>query len=108
MNDCFSVCELLHCSTLLGALKQYMEVAGDDPRLGPAHVSLFIALLLSEKEPGHMITLHKGNLMRQSKIRSSSTYYQCMKDLDDFGYVTYCPSQSPYGDSRALMRVLPE
>lgn len=104
MNDCFSACELLHCTTLLDALKRYMGAAGDDTRLGPVHMSLYTALLLSEKTPGEGFVLHRRDLMWLSKIRSRRTYYQCMKDLHLSGHVRYHPSQDPHGISVAAIR----
>jgi hypothetical protein len=106
MDDCFPAYELLHCITLLDTLKRYMEAARNDPCLGPAHMSLYTALLLSEETPGRVFVLRRRYLMRLSKIRSRSTYYQCMKDLNVSGFVYYYPSLDPTGDSRVLVRYI--
>ena len=81
-----------------------MEAAGDDTRLGPVHMSLYTALLLSEKTPGKDFVLHKRYLMWLSKIRSQMTYYRCMKELHLSGHVLYCPSLDPHGISTAAIR----
>lgn len=99
MKDCFWGYELLDCSTLLKTLNRFVEAAGDDPRIGPVHVSLFTALLLSERIPGRELVLRRRTLMRLSGIRSSATYYRCLNVLHTAGYVNYSPSQDPFGGS---------
>ena len=99
MKDCFWEYELLDCSRLLKTLNRFVEAAGDDPRIGPVHVSLFTALLLSERTPGRDLVLRRKSLMRLSRIRSRSTYYHCLSVLHAAGYVNYYPSRDPFGGS---------
>jgi hypothetical protein len=104
MSDCFFEYEWLPYITPLVLLKQCVEAAGNDPRLGSAHICLYTALMLSERMPGTDFVLRKYGLMRLSGIRSTATYYRCMKDLREFGYVWYYPSLDPHGASKVLVR----
>jgi hypothetical protein len=42
----------------------------------------------------------RNEVMKQSKIGSKSTYHRCLKELHQFGYITYTPSHNPYRGSK--------
>lgn len=79
------------------ALLVFMEMAKEDPRIGPSHISLFLAILIVYHSQGYAIpiSVFSKDLMKQAKISAVGTYHKCMKDLKEFGYIKYTPSYNP-------------
>ncbi len=79
------------------ALLVFMEMAKEDPRIGPSHISLYISILLEYHRQGYTIPISVFSkvLMRQAKISAVGTYHKCMKDLKEYGYLKYVPSYNP-------------
>ncbi|MCA0957717.1 hypothetical protein LCL86_01585 [Muricauda ruestringensis] len=78
-----------------------VEIYGDG-RLGPGHISLYLALFFywnmyrfPEEFP-----VNRKELMKMAKIGSKSTYHRLLKQLDNMGYINYFPSHSPTRSSR--------
>tara|TARA_B100001167_G_scaffold191097_1_gene160334 strand:- start:5025 stop:5744 length:720 start_codon:yes stop_codon:yes gene_type:complete len=73
----------------------------DDERLNPTHISLYMALFQewnsTRFREGFYVS--RGVLMRIAKLGSKTTYHRCMTDLNDWGYLTYLPSNNPYKGS---------
>ncbi len=72
----------------------FMDLIQEDPRIGPSHISLYVAILYSYKKQGSKmpITIYRKDLMRRSKMRGKGTYHRCLRDLTDFGFIKYTPS----------------
>jgi len=85
---------------------QFMEQARVDPRVGPLHVSLFVALYyLSEKQGAHDPVLFTGReLMPIAKIGGGTPFYRCIKQLHAYGYIVYEPSFNASLKSRVSLR----
>lgn len=78
------------------AFSGFMETVREDPRIGPSHISLYLAILFIYKNEGQLpISAYSRNLMRQAKISAYGTYHKCMRDLIDRGYIKYIPSYNP-------------
>lgn len=78
------------------ALDDFMDMIGEDPRIGPSHVSLFLAILHACKQQAAMpLSVFSRDLMKQAKISSVGTYHKCLKDLKEYGYIRYRPSFNP-------------
>ena len=79
------------------ALYVFMEMIKDDPRIGPSHISLFLAILYSCKKQGFRmpISIYSKEIMKQAKMRGTGTYHKCIRDLKDYGYIKYLPSNDP-------------
>ncbi len=77
----------------------------EDERLNTAHVSLYLALFqfwnLNRFE--NPISLNRSEVMRVSKIGSKTTYHRCIKQLDEWGYLQYFPSNNPMKGSTINM-----
>ena len=72
-------------------LNDFFETIVDDPRIGLAHIALYI-VIKSELEllPGiDLLELDRQRIMRKAKLNARSTYDKTMRDLHDFGYVLY-------------------
>ena len=78
----------------------FLELIEDDPRIGPSHISLFLAILYASKEElnGSPITVFKKDIIKHAKI-SEGTYHRCMHQLTAYGYLKYNPSFNPMSGS---------
>ena len=76
----------------------------DDHRIGPLHISLFIALVV---EAGLLIefsfVVRREALMACAKIQSRVTYHRCMRQLQSYGYIIYRPS---YVAGQSMVKLL--
>ena len=79
------------------ALYDFMDVAKDDPCIGPSHISLYLAILYLNKEHEFEkpVSVYSRELMKQAKISAIGTYHKCIRDLKDAGYIKYIPSYNP-------------
>jgi len=41
------------------------------------------------------ISVTRKEIMRLAHIGSIATYHKCVKELQEFGYMRYCPSYNP-------------
>ena len=71
-----------------------MEKIEKDGRLHSSHVALYLALfqywnMNRFKNP---ISIHREDTLNLSKIGSRNTYYKCMTELSNWGFLLYYPS----------------
>jgi hypothetical protein len=78
-------------------LYDFMDRVCEDPRAGPAHISLYLALLCNYKRQGFHDPIYiTGTILRkQAKIGGTGTYHRCLRDLCELGYIRYEPSCNP-------------
>jgi len=81
-------------------LSAFYRTAVIDQRIGATHVSLYVALLHDYVLNGYQnpVNLKRRAIMTRAKIRSRTTYDQCIHDLHNYGYIDYKPSYE-YGAS---------
>jgi len=79
------------------ALSAFMNAAIRDPRIGPIHICLYLAILHSYKQSGEQIpiSVYSKQLMKQAKISSACTEHRYMLELHKYGYIYYIPSYNP-------------
>ena len=79
------------------AICRFMDRAGDDHRIGPTHISLFLAILFYYRHQEYRmpIYVYRKELMKQAKISAIATYHKGMRDLVEYGYIGYVPSYNP-------------
>jgi hypothetical protein len=72
-------------------LSGFLRRAEKDHRIGPLHVSLYVVLwdICNAKTTQQVIAISRNDIMSKAKIKSPGTYYKVIKDLSDWGYVTY-------------------
>ncbi|MGZ3913534.1 MAG: hypothetical protein ACXVLT_13910 [Flavisolibacter sp.] len=82
---------------IISELMQFHSRIKDDPRIGPAHICLYLAILKCwfDNEGRQPVSVFAKNLMQSAKIFSVSTYHRAIKDLDAYGYIKYEPSYNP-------------
>jgi hypothetical protein len=78
-------------------LYRFMNLVKEDPRIGPSHISLYLAIVncCNEQELQLPVSVFSRDLMKGAKISACGTYHKCMKDLKDYGYIQYIPSYNP-------------
>ena len=79
------------------ALSDFVRAASDDPRLGPLHISLYVAILDFYNEGAGVVpvSVFSKMLMKRSKISSHDTYHRYIRELHNYGYIHYIPSYNP-------------
>jgi hypothetical protein len=90
------------------SLVSQLENLADDPRVGTAHLSLYVALLQSREEQSQAnpFSIKREELMKRSKILAASTYYLCLKNLNEWGHIEYYPSKTNVGNSQIFLNAL--
>ena len=78
-------------------LKDFFESIKGDHRIGPMHVSMYAALLSMRNESAHIayFSVSRKKLMSRSKILGKTTYYKCLNDLAECGFIEYKPEHGP-------------
>jgi len=77
-------------------IQGFFESSVSDNRIGPVHVSLYMALLFewARQEFAEPFHVFSHSLMPAAKISGSATYHAAIKDLHRFGYIRYLPSRN--------------
>jgi hypothetical protein len=67
-----------------------------DHRMGPHHLSLYMALFQQWciQEGKNPFCVTQAGLRQVAKI-GRTTYHKCMRELAAYGYIQYTPSYSP-------------
>lgn len=77
-------------------LSGFMDLMKEDPRIGPSHISLYLAIVhccqMQQQLPVHVFG---RDLMKDAKISACGTYHKCMRELKEYGYINYIPSFNP-------------
>lgn len=86
----------------------FMERAGKDPRLGPLHLSLYLAILYCWVQQGGEgpVKVSGKELMPLAKIGGPTPMYRCLRELHAFGYIDYRPSFNPAAKSKVYLPLL--
>lgn len=87
-------------------IASFIEMAGDNPRMGPAHISLFLVLLHLREKVGNPVAAYSSELRQLSKIGSRRLYYQVMRDLREGHFIRVKPSYNPEIRSEIFIRKL--
>ena len=74
-------------------LSNFLNVIQHDPRVGPSHISLYVALIGLWYERGCKIPIlvKRSEIMPLAKIGGASTYHKVLKDLVEIGCFRYEP-----------------
>jgi len=78
-------------------LNAFLELVAIDGRLTPCHISTYMSLfqLWNKSRFPDKLSVCRSEVMEISKIGSTRTYYKCMKQLHEYGYLAYFPSNNP-------------
>ncbi|MDO6431574.1 hypothetical protein Q4E93_13295 [Flavitalea sp. BT771] len=85
----------------------FMTRAELDARLGPMHISLYVAILHCWLRQGGSgpARISARDLMPISKIGGLTPMYRCLRELHEYGYIVYEPSFNPAEKSKAFLRL---
>ena len=83
-------------------LNGFFERLAEDQRLSSYHISLYIALFQhwNVNRFSDQFTISRTEVMQLARIGSANTYARCMKELVDWGYITYLPSSNLHSGSK--------
>jgi hypothetical protein len=86
---------------------RFMELLQEDPRIGPMHISLAVAIirLWSVQGFSNPVDVSARKLMPRAKIGGSGPYHKTIRQLDEYGYIRYEPSYNPEVPSRVYLEV---
>lgn len=82
-------------------LSGFFDKISKDDRLNPTHVSLYVSLFQfwNASRFHNPISISRSEIMKVSKIYSKVTYHKCIRELNDYGYLSYHPSYNPFKGS---------
>jgi hypothetical protein len=82
-----------------------MGRAHDDPRLGPVHQSLYLAILYirEQQQAAGPVLVSARRLMPLAKIRALGPYHRAIRQLHSYGYLRYEPSYDGRFPSRVWL-----
>ena len=92
----------------LAEITSFMDRAEKDARLGPMHISLYVALLYRWIRQGkdEFVSVTGRELMPIAKIGGLTPMYKCLRELHQYGYIEYLPSHSQFEKSRVYLTLL--
>lgn len=79
-------------------LMRFFTAIREDVRIGPVHISLFMAIVqrLNENKCSSPICVFGKDLMYLAKISGVATYHKIVKELNEYGYIKYEPSVNQF------------
>ena len=86
-------------------MRTFIQQAKDDPRIGPMHLGLYLAVLSlwSTQTAGSSVEISARKLMPLAKIGGSRSYHRSIRQLHEYGYLKYEPSCDPEVPSRIYL-----
>ena len=86
-------------------LTRFYESITDDNRIGATHISMYMALfqMYNLNEFCNPVLFTRASLMQAAKICGLATYHKCIKELNEFGYIRYIPSNNPAISSQVYL-----
>jgi hypothetical protein len=87
----------------MNVLLETVKRMSEDPRVGPPHISVFVAVLCLAAEQGvdDGVAVRARTLMPLAKIGGRGLFFRTIRELDAYGYCKYVPSC----DKRVASRV---
>ncbi len=84
---------------VIALLDRFLKAILQDPRVSPAHISLYLSILQQYQLQGTMpVQVYRDSMAAQAKI-SDTTYHRCINQLHQYGYIRYIPSYDPKKNS---------
>ncbi len=92
----------------LQQLESFSNSVTQDMRIHATHISLYLALYFCYKENFYKspFPITRCEVMKAAKISARSTYIKCLKQLHEYGYIRYLPSQHPLKSTMAHIPAL--
>ena len=89
----------------LSEISVFMEQVQYDPRIGPLHISLYMAIVFVWARQGkpERVQVSARDLRPLAKIAGRGPFCRYIKQLHQFGYIVYEPSFNPAVKSRVML-----
>jgi hypothetical protein len=86
-------------------ISSFMNRAKEDPRIGPMHISLYMAILYRWSANGSSasVKISARGLMPLAKIAGLTAYHRSIRQLNEYGYIRYEPSFDPAKPSKVYL-----
>jgi hypothetical protein len=91
----------------IGSFVSFIQTGEDDDRLGPTHMSFLLALFCywAMNNYKQSFNISRKAIMKLAKVKSTATYHKCIKEISDYGYITYIPSFHPLSGSLVMLNM---
>lgn len=78
------------------------ETFGGDYRVTSSHLAIYVSVFYhwNKKKFMNNMPISRDDIMLIACVGSYNTYYRCLKDLHEWGYILYVPSNHPRIPSR--------
>ena len=86
-------------------MELFISKAHSDPRLGPAHISMYLAIWYCWREQGRNgpARVTWRDLAPVAKISGLTLIYKSLRELHEYGYIRYEPSHKSGDKSRVYL-----
>jgi hypothetical protein len=93
---------------LFQPLTEFYSAISDDARISTTHISIYMAFLQQWNMSGGKspIEVSRETIMKSAKINARYTYYRRVKELQDYGYISYFPAAGSCGFSKVVLNSL--
>jgi hypothetical protein len=80
----------------LKPLSDFFRAIEKDHRISITHIGIYAALLQfrTDKDFVNPIEVYRHEIMRLAKITGPVTYHKCMRELNEYGYISYLPKRN--------------
>jgi hypothetical protein len=80
----------------LKPLSDFFKAIEKDYRISITHIGIYAALLQFRSDSGFInpIQAYRYEIMKIAKITGPVTYHKCMRELNEYGYITYVPKRN--------------
>jgi hypothetical protein len=77
-------------------LSDFLSRVQQDGRIGSTHIAIYVALWKYWLNEGFANPIHvfSRDIMQIAKVSWRNTFYNCVSDLDQYGYIRYEPSNN--------------
>jgi hypothetical protein len=90
---------------IVAILHSFFNKVKEDPRIGTSHISLFMVLFYWYIKNGEHPVYFFGPVLQDQAKLSRRTYYQVLRELQEYGYIKYVPSFNPALGSIVYLKI---
>lgn len=96
--DGMMMTERLDAEKLYRHLLIFLSSAKEDARITSVHISLYTSLVwfCQHRECIHPFTVFSHELMPLCKVSGTATYHKCIRELHQYHYIRYIPSNNRF------------
>ncbi len=90
---------------MAGLFDRFFRQAAKDPRINITHIGLYAALLYqwSRQPCSGPLAVYSHEMLGPAKFSCRETYYKYMRELSEYGYIRYEPSNNNRRPSKVYL-----